>query len=92
MLCQLTPLASDRCYVTALEWLPELEAQPLTWSLDSLLAAGYSSDEPLVSEGIAQLSSLQGERGLWADDKYSAIETTISALRILLGYGGFHDA
>jgi hypothetical protein len=76
-----------RCYATALEWLPELNAQPLTWLLDALQGAGYPPEEPLVQRGLARLLSLQGTSGLWADQEDSTVETTITALRLLLDYG-----
>jgi hypothetical protein len=76
-----------RCYTTALEWLPNLEVQPLTWLLDALQGAGFTKAEPLVSEGIARLIDLQGENGLWVLKPNSAIETTITALRLILDFG-----
>ena len=77
----------QRCCAAALAWLPDLEAQPLTWLLDALLGAGYSRDEPLVAQGNARLLCLQGENGLWAEGEGSALETTVTALRILLDCG-----
>ena len=77
----------QRCYATALDWLPDLEAQPLTWLLDALHGAGFSADEPLVAKGIARLLTLQGEDSVWSDPKYSMIETTVTALRLLSDYG-----
>jgi hypothetical protein len=77
----------QRCHARALEWLPNLEAQQLTWLLDALQGAGYSEDEPLVQQGLARLLNLEGASGLWADEKYSTVETTITALRLLLDYG-----
>lgn len=76
----------QRCYATALEWLPALDPQPLTWLLDALHGARFSMDEPLVAKGITRLMNLQGEDGLWLDTKYSTVETTITALRILRDY------
>jgi len=73
----------QRCYATAVDWLPGLEAQPLTWLLDALHGAGFSTDEPLVAQGIAGLLTLQSEDGMWPDPKNSTIETTVTALRLL---------
>jgi len=74
------------CYATALDWLPDLEAQPLTWLLDALHGAGFLADEPLVAKGIARLLSLQNEDDVWSDPKHSTIETTITAVRLLCDY------
>ena len=76
----------QRCYVTALDWLPHLGPQPLTWLLDALQGAGYSAKEPLVETGIVQLLALQGDDGLWSDP-HTTVETTITALRLLHDYG-----
>lgn len=75
-----------RCYAVALDWLPRLEAQPLTWLLDALHGAGFAQDEPLVAKGIAHLLVLQREDGPWPDPRYATTETTITALRILHDY------
>ena len=77
----------QRCYTTALDWLPDLEPQPLTWLLDALHGAGFSADEPLVAKGIARLLALQAQDDIWSDPKYSTIETTITALRLVHDYG-----
>jgi len=77
----------QRCYAMALDWLPHLEAQPLTWLLDALHGAGFLVDEPLVARGIARLQTLQGEDGTWPDSHYSTVETTVTALRLLRDYG-----
>jgi hypothetical protein len=84
---ELSTTLHRRCYATALEWLPHLEAQPLTWLLDALHGAGFLADEPLVAKGIARLLTLQGEDGVWPDPHYSTVETTITALRLLRDYG-----
>lgn len=76
----------SRCHAKALDWLPRLEAQPLTWFLDSLQGAGFSVSESLVGKGIDYLKQLQNEEGLWPDKEYSMIETTITALRVLRDY------
>jgi hypothetical protein len=76
----------QRCYATALDWLPDLEAQPLTWLLDALHGAGFSADEPLVTKGMARLLTLRGEAGTWSDPTYSMLETTITAWRLLHDY------
>ncbi|PXF54369.1 MAG: hypothetical protein C4B59_17850, partial [Candidatus Methanogaster sp.] len=47
------------CYEYALNWLPHLKSQPLTWLLDALQGSGVSMNEPLVVWGIARLESLQ---------------------------------
>jgi hypothetical protein len=73
----------QRCYATALDWLPSLEAQPLAWLLDALHGAGFSVEEPLVAKGIARLLASQSEDGSWPDPKNSTIETTVTALRLL---------
>ena len=83
----LSASAYQRCHDRALEWLPKLAAQPLTWLLDALQGARYSEDEPLVEQGLTRLLNLQGASGLWADEKHSTVETTITALRLLLDYG-----
>ena len=80
----------QRCYDTALEWLPSLESQPLTWLMDALRWAGYSKSDPLIMECITRLVKLQGENGLWGERNSTAIETTITALRILLDLGSIH--
>jgi hypothetical protein len=77
----------QRCYTMALDWLPNLGVQPLTWLLDALQGAGFTMDEPLVSEGIARLINLQGDNGLWALKPNSAIETTVTAIRLLVNFG-----
>jgi len=76
-----------RCYEYALDWLPRLKSQPLTWLLDALQGAGVSVNEPLVIRGIARLKSLQNETGGWPDPQYSVLETTVTALRLLRDYG-----
>jgi hypothetical protein len=76
----------QRYYAIALDWLPELDAQPLTWMLDALQGAGFTADEPLVAQGLARLSSLQSESGAWPDPRTPA-ETTVTALRLLHDYG-----
>lgn len=80
---RLTVSRYERCYAKALDWLPQLEAQPLTWLLDALQGAGFSPQEPLVARGLARLQSLQSEDGAWADRQYSPVETTVTALRLL---------
>lgn len=76
----------ERCYTTALKWLPRLEAQPLTWFLDALHAAGFTLEERLVAEGIARLEAMQNAEGVWSDPS-SPVEATITALRVLRDYG-----
>jgi hypothetical protein len=76
-----------RCYEYTRDWLPRLKPQPLTWLLDALHGAGFSTEEPLVEKGIARLLTLQSEDGSWADPEYSAVETTVTALRLLRDYG-----
>jgi hypothetical protein len=71
------------CYTTALEWLPQLQVQPLTWLLDALQGAGFSEDERLVRMGIARLLALVDEDGLWSSPRSLAVETTVTALRLL---------
>lgn len=73
----------NRCREYTLKWLPKLPSQPLTWLLDSLLAAEYSLDDEIIKKGIMHLQSLQNENGLWDDTKYSTIETSITAIRII---------
>jgi len=79
-----------RCYATALDWLAHIDAQPLTWLLDTLHGAGFSVDEPLVTKGIARLLTLRGKNGIWSDPRYSAVETTVTALRLLRDYRSAH--
>lgn len=43
-------------------------------------------DKPLVAKGMARLLTLQNEDGVWADARYSTVETTITALRLLYDY------
>jgi len=76
----------QRSYTIALEWLPSLEAQPLTWLLDALLGAGFEPAEPLVTEGMGRLQALQNQDGVWLDPFYSTVETTVTALRLLHVY------
>ena len=80
----------QRCYAIALDWLPHLEAQPLTWLLDALHGAGFSVDEPLVAKGIARLVILQNEDGAWPDP-HAPVETTVTALRLLRDYWSVPD-
>jgi len=84
---ELTTSQYQRCYAKALDWLPHLGAQPLTWLLDALQGAGFSSEEPLVARGVARLLTLQSEDGVWRDPHYSTVETTITALRLLRDCG-----
>lgn len=77
----------QRCYATALDWLPDLEAQPLTWLLDALHGAGFPSDEPLIAKGTARLLALQRKDGAWQAPDDSTLETTVTALRLLYDYG-----
>ena len=63
-------------------WLPDLEAQPLTWLLDALHGAGFSPHEPLIARGVARLLVLQGQDGTWPAAR-ATIETTVTALRLL---------
>jgi hypothetical protein len=72
----------QRGHAEALAWLPHLGAQPLTWLLDSLHAAGYPRDEPLVVQGMARLQALQDQDGAWPDP-HAPVETTVTALRLL---------
>ncbi len=81
----------QRCYATALDWLPHLDAQPLTWLLDALHGAGFSVDEPLVAKGIARLPTLQGKDGAWPDP-HALVETTVTGLRLLRDYWSVPDA
>ncbi len=83
---QLSAAQHRRGYVQALDWLPRLEAQPLTWLLDALHDAGYPADEPLVRKGMARLLALQDENGIWSDARYSTIETTVTAVRLIRDY------
>jgi hypothetical protein len=76
----------QHCYTIALEWIPNLEAQPLTWFLDALHGAGYSKRDTLIAECIARLIDLQNKNGVWSDSKYSTIETTVTALRLIQDY------
>ena len=76
----------QRCHRKATEWLPSLEAQPLTWMLDALHGAGFPAKEPLVTRGVTRLSSLQREDGSWSDSQ-AVVETTVTALRLLRDYG-----
>jgi hypothetical protein len=78
----------SRCYATALDWLPNVDAQPLTWLLDALHGAGFLADEPLVMNGIAHLLTLRSEDGIWSDPCYSTVETTVTAVRLLRDYEG----
>ncbi len=82
-----------RCYATALDWLPGLEAQPLTWLLDALQGAGFSANEPLIAQGMARLLALRGEDGAWPDLPCS-LEATITAWRLLHDYkmGGQNES
>jgi 3-methyladenine DNA glycosylase AlkC len=76
----------QRCRVTALEWLPELKAQPLTWLLDALHGAAYPADDPLVAKGMACLLALRGEDSTWQTPDDPGMETTVTALRLLHDY------
>ena len=75
----------ERCYAKALEWLSDLEAQPLTWLLDSLQGAGFSTEELLVEKGIARLKAQQNEDGTWKSGQ-TTVETTVTAVRLLSDY------
>jgi len=61
----------QRCYAAALDWLPNLDPQPLTWLLDALQAAGFAKEEPLVTQGITRLLDLLVEKDLCSGRKYS---------------------
>ncbi|MBI4757627.1 MAG: hypothetical protein HY783_01265 [Chloroflexi bacterium] len=76
----------QRCYEYTVDWLPRLESQPLTWLLDALQGSRISVNEPLVIRGIAHLKNLQNKEGIWPDPKYSTVETTVTALRLLREY------
>lgn len=80
------PSLYTRCYEKAVDWLSHLDAQPLTWLLDALQGAGFSKDEQLIVQGMSRLKTLQDEEGVWADSKYSAVETTVTAVRLLKDY------
>jgi hypothetical protein len=82
---ELSDAQYQRCYAEALDWLPHLGAQPLTWLLDSLQGAGYSKDESLIAGGMASLLVLQQDNGAWPDS-HAPVETTITALRLLRDY------
>lgn len=75
-----------RCYAKALEWLSDLEAQPLTWLLDSLQGAGFSGEESLVEKGIERLVALQDKDGTWGSGQ-TTVETKVTAVRLLSDYG-----
>jgi hypothetical protein len=76
-----------RCYATALDWLPDLDAQPLTWLLDTLHGAGFAADDPLIAAGLDRLLALQRKGGTWQAPDHSVLETTVTALRLLHDYG-----
>ena len=76
-----------RCHATALDWLADLDAQPLTWLLDALHGAGFPVDDPLIANGLDRLLALQGEDGTWQARDDSTLETTVTALRLLHDYG-----
>lgn len=80
---QLSAAQYQRGYAQALDWLPRLEAQPLTWFLDALHGARYTVDEPLVAQGLARLLTLQDEDGVWPDERASMVETTVTAMRLI---------
>jgi hypothetical protein len=67
----------QRCYATALDWLPDL---------DALHGAGFPSDEPLIAKGMARLLALQRKDGAWQAPDDSTLETTVTALRLLYDY------
>ncbi|MFX0064978.1 MAG: hypothetical protein ACFFC7_22615 [Candidatus Hermodarchaeota archaeon] len=79
----------QRCYDYTLTWVPRLETQPLTWLLDVLQGAGFSAKDPVVTKGLTRLHALQNKDGTWQDPKYSTVESTITALRLLREYGSF---
>ncbi len=81
----------QRCVAAALAWLPEVDAQPLTWLLDALLAPGgvagsLAADEPLVSAALDRLWTLRGPLG-WPADAPD-VETTVTALRLWRAVAG----
>jgi hypothetical protein len=73
----------ERCYNYSLNWIPKLPSQPLTWLLDALIAANYPFHDDLLENGLKYLKILQNINGIWEDKKYSSIETTITAVRII---------
>jgi hypothetical protein len=75
-----------RCCKKAAEWIPHLGALPLAWFLDACEGGGLPADNVLVKKGIARLSVLQNEEGVWPNP-HSPIETTVTALRLLKTYG-----
>jgi len=79
-----------QAHAKALEWVPGIEAQPLTWMLDALHGAGFMLDDPLVTLGLKRLATLQKHDGTWLDPKATVeitVETTMTALRLLHDYG-----
>jgi hypothetical protein len=73
----------ERCYDYSLNWIPKLPSQPLTWLLDALITSGYPFHDDLLKNGIEYLKKLQNKNSIWEDKKYSSIETTITAVRII---------
>ena len=75
----------QRCRTKAHEWIPHLQAGPLTWFLDACQGAHFPNNEPLITEGLHQLVNLQNEEGFWPDP-HAPVEVTVTAVRILTEY------
>jgi hypothetical protein len=75
----------QRCSTTALDWLPEVEAQPLTWLLDALHGSGHAADELLVTMATNRLVTLQNENGIWPSTQGTLAETAVTAIRLIYG-------
>ncbi|NIQ06590.1 MAG: hypothetical protein GWO20_12945 [Candidatus Korarchaeota archaeon] len=75
-----------RCREYTRKWIPNLETQPLTWLFDALHGAGYPAQDSIVEKGVSKLKKLQNAKGIWPDPKYSTVETTITAIRLITEY------
>jgi HEAT repeat protein len=84
---QLSAVLYQRCYATALDWLPDIHSQPLTWLLDALRGAGFPPDDALIANSMARLLELQREDGAWQAAGDWALETMVTALRLVHDYG-----
>ncbi len=76
----------EKCYNYALDCLPKVYPQALTWLLDALNGAKFPVIDSLIKKGIQRLKNLQNKQGLWNDSQYSTIETSITAIKLIRIY------
>jgi hypothetical protein len=68
------------CREKTLGWLPTLGVRPLTWLLDSMVAAGLPRSHDVTQRGLDVLLRLLSRRDSWGN--FLTTETAITAFRL----------